>query len=333
MPEPAQTKLVACLATRFDQWRFPDWLATAIQNRYAGLRVVHLKDYTRLEEELRDADIFVGLGLKREQFAPAKKLKWVHTLAAGVNQWLRDDILASNVVITNARHVHAPTMAEHALALILALARRLPGAVRYQQKKFWAQQEIWDEEPHPMEVNGRTLVIVGHGAIGKELGQRAQACGMRVVGVKRDPTQGGEHADSVVGADSLDATLPEADFVVLATPLTLETEHFFNRQRFGAMKKTAYFINVGRGALVDEAALLEALEKKQIAGAALDVTEEEPLPPASPLWAAPNLFLTPHIAGVSERLWHRHSALLLENLDRYFDGRELLNVVDKVKGY
>ncbi|MGH9863208.1 MAG: D-2-hydroxyacid dehydrogenase [Candidatus Acidiferrales bacterium] len=333
MPEPAQTKLVACLATRFDQWRFPDWLATAIRQRYPGLRVVHLKDYSRLEEELREADIFVGWGLKREQFAAAKKLKWVHTLAAGVNQWLRDDILASNVVITNARHVHAATMAEHALALILALARRLPSAARYQQRKYWAQQDIWDEEPHPMEINGRTLVIVGYGAIGKELGQRAHACGMRVVGVKRDPTQGGEHADSVVGTHSLDAALTQADFVVLATPLTPETEHLFNTHRFRAMKKTAYFINVGRGALVDEAGLLEALRKKQIAGAALDVTEEEPLPPTSPLWEAPNLFLTPHIAGVSDRLWHRHSALLLENLDRYFAGRELLNVVDKVKGY
>lgn len=333
MPSPAETKILLCIWHRFDQWRIPDWLAKAIRNRYPGLCVVHLPDYERLDEEIRDADIFCGFSLKPEQLASARRLKWIHCLAAGVNQLMRDDIRRSEVVITNSRHVHAVTMAEHTLGLILALARRLPSAVRYQQQKHWAQQEVWDEQPRPMEINGRTLVIVGYGAIGQELAQRARACGMRIVGVKRVPSRGAEHADSVVGTDQLEAALTEADFVVLTPPLTPDTEHFFTARQFAAMKKTAYFINVGRGALVDEKALAAALQQGTIGGAAIDVAEAEPLPADSPLWEAPNLFITPHLAGVSERLWHRHAALLLDNLDRYFAGRELLNVVDKERGY
>ena len=333
MPSPAETKIVLCIWHKFDQWRFPEWLAVAIRKRYPEMKVVHLPDYKGLDEEIRDADIFCGFSLKPEQVAAARRLKWIHCLAAGVNQLMRDDIRRSSVVITNSRHVHAVTMAEHTLGLMLALARRLPSAARYQLEKHWAQQEIWDETPHPMEINGRTLVIIGYGAIGQELAKRARACDMRVVGVKRDPARGGEHADRVVGTGELASVLPEADFVVLAAPLTPETEHAFGPAHFGAMKKTAYFVNVGRGALVDEKALVAALEERSIAGAAIDVAETEPLAADSPLWSAPNLFITPHLAGVSERLWHRHAALLLDNLERYFAEKELLNVVDKERGY
>ena len=333
MPSPAETKIVLCIWHRFDQWRIPDWLVQSIRTRYPSLGVVHLPDYERLDAEIPDADIFAGWTLKPEQVASARRLKWIHCLAAGVNQLMRDDLRQSSVVITNSRHVHALTMAEHALGLILALARRLPSAVRYQQRRHWAQQDIWDEQPHPMEINGRTLLIVGYGAIGQELAQRARACGVRVVGVKRDPTRATEHADSVVGTDQLASVLPEADFVVLAAPLTPETHHFFGAEQFAAMKNNAYFINIGRGALVDADALVAALREKIIAGVAIDVAEVEPLAPDNPLWEAPNLLLTPHLSAVSERLWHRHAALLLYNLDRYFAGRELLNIVDKQRGY
>ncbi|HKZ51907.1 MAG TPA: D-2-hydroxyacid dehydrogenase [Candidatus Acidoferrales bacterium] len=333
MPNSAETKLVACIRHHFDQWCFPDWLTAAIRRRYPEMKVVHLPDYTGLDEEIRDADIYVGWSLKPEQIASAGKLKWIHATAAGVDQLMREDIRRSPVIVTNSSGVMTVPMAEHTLGLILALARRLPSAVRYQQQKHWAQQDIWDEKPQPMEINGRTLVIVGFGAIGRELARRARACEMRVVGVKRDPSRGGEDADRVVGADELDAALAEGDFVVLATPMTPETRHLFGRERFAAMKPTAYFINIGRGALVDTEALVAALREGKIAGAAIDVAEREPLAPDSPLWEAPNLLITPHLSAASERLWHRHAALLLDNLDRYFAGRELLNVVDKDRGY
>ena len=333
MPTPADTKLVACVRHKFTHWRFPAWLADQIKLRYAEMTVVHLPDYTRLAEELEDADIFVGWSVRPEQFARARKLKWIHATAAGVEQLMRDDIRQSGVVITNASGVMTVPMAEHTLGLILALARRLPSAVRYQQEKHWAQQDIWDEEPRPLEIHGRSLTIVGYGAIGRELARYARACGMRVVGVKRDPTRGAEHADQVVSNEQLDAALSEADFVVVATPVTLETQRFFNAGRFAAMKKTAYFINVGRGILVDTEALIEALQQRRIAGAAIDVADVEPLPPEHPLWSAPNLLITPHIAAVSERLWERHAELLFDNLERYFSGQPLRNLVGKEQGY
>ncbi len=317
----------------FDLWCFPEWLAQTIRQHYPEMKVVHLPDYKGLEAELPDTDIFVGWSLRPEQFALAKKLKWIHATAAGVNQLMYEGVRRSSVVVTNSRGVMTIPMAEHTLGLILALARRIPSAVQHQAQKHWAQQDIWNEQPPPTEINGRTLLVVGYGAIGQELGRRARALGMRVVGVKRDPSRGTEHADAVVGSDRLREVLGEADFVVLATPVTPETEHAFGQQEFETMKESAHFINVGRGTLVETGALIEALQKKKIAGAAIDVAEQEPLPPESPLWSAPNLLITPHLSAASEQLWHRHAALLLDNLNRYFKGQELRNVVDKQRGY
>lgn len=316
----------------FDLWCFPEWLAQTIRQHYPEMKVVHLPDYKGLEAELPDTDIFVGWSLRPEQFALAKKLKWIHATAAGVNQLMYEGVRRSSVVVTNSRGVMTIPMAEHTLGLILALARRIPSAVRHQAQKHWAQQDIWNEQP-PTEINGRTLLVVGYGAIGQELGRRARALGMRVVGVKRDPSRGTEHADAVVGSSRLREVLGEADFVVLATPVTPETEHAFGQREFETMKESAHFINVGRGTLVETGALIEALQKKKIAGAAIDVAEQEPLPPESPLWSAPNLLITPHLSAASEQLWHRHAALLLDNLNRYFKGQELRNVVDKQRGY
>lgn len=333
MPAPVDTKLVLCIWNAFTEWRFPAWLAADLQKRYPAMRIVHLPDYRRLGEEIRDADILFGFSLTREQFACAKRLKWIHVLAAGVNQLMREDIRNSEVIITNSRHVHAITLAEHTLGFILALARRFLSAVCYQMERRWAQQEIWDEFPHATEVNGRTLLIVGYGAIGQEIARRARCFGMTVVGVKRDPARGRQHADRVVSPDELPGVLPEADFVVLTTPLTEETRSSFGRAQFAAMKKSAFFINVGRGAVMDGDALVEALQNRTLAVAAIDVAEPEPLERDSPLWRAPNLLITPHLSAVSPRLWQRHKELLFENLERFFSGRELLNVVDKARGY
>ena len=168
MPESAQTKLVACVWYHFDLWCFPEWLAQTIRQRYPEMKVVHLPDYKGLEAELPDTDIFVGWSLRPEQFALAKKLKWIHATAAGVNQLMYEGVRRSSVVVTNSRGVMSIPMAEHTLGLILALARRIPSAVQHQAQKHWAQQDIWNEQPPPTEINGRTLLIVGYGAIGQE---------------------------------------------------------------------------------------------------------------------------------------------------------------------
>ncbi len=332
-PKPADTKLVICIVFPFTQWHPPDWLLDAVRQRYPEMRIVHLTSYDRLSEEIRDADIFIGWSLRPEQLAAAQKLKWIHVTAAGVGQYMYPELRQSSVILTNARGVHAIPMAEHTLGMMVALARRFHSAFRHQQQRHWGQQAIWDETPHPTELNGRTLLIVGYGAIGQALAQRARCFGMRIFAVKRDPTRGTDHADQVFPVERLNEALAEADYVVLAVPETPDSNRMFGRAQFGAMKRTACFLNIARGKLVDPDALLEALQQRRIAGAALDVTDPEPLPPEHPLWTLDNVIITPHLSAVSERLWHRQAALLLDNLDRFFSGRELLNVVDKQRGY
>ena len=216
---------------------------------------------------------------------------------------------------------------------IFALAKQIPACVRYQQQRIWAQQLLRDATPRPREVMGATLGLVGVGAIGKEVVQRAAALGMKVIAVRQHPEKPAEGVDAVYSPQDLDKLLSQSDFVVLAAPVTSGTQRLLNAERIAQMKPGAYLINVGRGALVDHAALADALRAKQIAGAALDVFEEEPLAADSPLWQLENLLITPHTAGFTEKLWERHLALISENLRRYIAGEELLGLVDKARGY
>jgi phosphoglycerate dehydrogenase-like enzyme len=224
-------------------------------------------------------------------------------------------------------------MAEHTLGMLIALARYFPDAVRYQQEHRWAQQEIWDKPLRPRELAGQVLLIVGFGAVGRELARRVKPLGMKIWAVTRSGKGDRELAERVFAVAQLEAALSEADFVVLAAPETPETRHLIGARQLDVMKPTAYLLNVARGSLVDEPALVAALERRAIAGAALDVAAQEPLPPESPLWALENVFITPHVSAASESLWGRQTALLLENLERWFSGRELLNRVDLKRGY
>ena len=265
--------------------------------------------------------------------AAAKKLRWVHSTAAAVHQLLSPELVASDVVLTNSTQVHGPVVAEHALALILALAKRLPSAVKLQQRGVWGQTTLWEERPRPREVAGATLGVVGLGSIGGELVRLARALGMRVVAVREHPEKGTAGADAVYGLGDLGRLLAESDYVVLAAPLTEKSRGLMNAARLAQMKPDGFLINVSRGALVDEAALAAALEKHTIAGAALDVFATEPLPAESPLWRLENLLITPHTAAVTERLWERHYELLADNLRRYLAGEPLRGLVDKTRGY
>ncbi len=206
-------------------------------------------------------------------------------------------------------------MAEHALALVLALARKLPMARDNQIAHKWRGliSEIAQRED---ELGGKTLVIVGFGRIGSRLATLARAFDMRVIGVKRDASRGGEAADAVVPQDRLLEVLPEADFVALTCPLTSETENLFGAEAFAAMKPSACLVNVARGAVVDEQALQSALAQKRIAGAAVDCVREEPLPPTSPLWTVDDLLITPHAAGETRKYEDNVIDLLMDNLER-----------------
>lgn len=325
-------KLLILVHHRFELWQEPEWFAPRLCRQFPDIEVVSRTDYEGSEKDLAEADVLMTWSLRPEQFRLAKKLRWIHSPAAAVHLLLSPELVASDVMVTNARDVHGPVVAEHALALVLALAKRLPSAMRYQQRHTWAQTELWSEKPPVLEITGATLVVVGLGSIGSEVVRWAAALGMRVLAVREHPEKGAESAE-VFGPDDLDRVLAQADFVVLAAPLTPQTEGLINATRLAAIKKDAYLINVSRGPLVDEAALVEALRSGRIGGAALDVFENEPLPADSPLWDLENVLITPHTAAVTDKLWERHYVLLVENLRRYLAGKPLLGLVDKRRGY
>jgi phosphoglycerate dehydrogenase-like enzyme len=317
----------------FELWHAPAWLRERLQAEFPQLKFLQLPNYDRVPEEIADTDVFIGWSMRPEQFVAAKKLKWIHSPAAAVHQLMFPEVVRSNVLVTNSTGVHGPVVAEHAIAVLLALAKRLPQAMRYQAQKKWSQEQLWQERPRPREVDGATVAVIGMGVIGSEFTRRAKALGMKVLAIRENPGKGTGGADEVFGPRQIDEVLPRADYVLLCTPVTPATTRIMNRARLKKMKPDAYLINVARGTLVDEPDLLEALTNRTIAGAALDVFEEEPLPEQSPFWELDNVLITPHTAAVTERLWERHFHLIVENLNRFLAGKPLLYEVDKRRGY
>lgn len=331
--KPEETKLLICIWHKFTLWRPPQDFSAKVKVRWPKMKVVHLQTYENVDRELPDTDILVGYSLRQDQFHLAKKLKWIHSTAAGVNQLMYPELRESGIVLTNARGIHAEPMAEHILGTILAVARRFPDAFRYQAQARWAQQEIWDAKPRPLELKGRMLLIIGFGSIGRELARRIQPMGMRVWGVTRSGQGDTSLAERILPATELANALPQADFILLSAPETPETKQMIGAKELALMKPTAYFINVARGSLVDEGALTHSLLTHAIAGAALDVTSEEPLPPESPLWKLDNVLITPHVSAATEQMWERQTKLLTDNLVRWFTGQELRNRIDLSRGY
>jgi D-2-hydroxyacid dehydrogenase (NADP+) len=326
-------KLLIFVHHPFDLWNAPSWFAERLQAEFPQLNVVHLPDYKRVDAEISDAEIGIAWSIRPEQIKAAKKLRWIHSPAAAVHQLIFPELVESDIVLTNAREVHGPVVAEHVIAEIFALAKKIPDAVRLQQKHDWGQQRMWDELPRVREVAGATVGLIGLGSIGRAVAKSAKALGMRVIAVREHPEKGGEGADVVLGPAQVDDVFRKADYVVLAAPVTDNTTAIANAERLALMKPDACLINVGRGPLVDEAALASALRGKKIGGAALDVFPKEPLALESPLWDVPRLLITPHTAALTDKLWERHYKLFSENLSRYLCGELLLGVVDKRKGY
>ncbi len=327
------TKLLIFVHHPFDLWNAPQWFSERLRADFPQLDIVHLPDYKRVDEEIRNAEIAIAWSLRPEQIQAAKKLRWIHSPAAAVHQLLFPELVGSDIVLTNAREVHGPVVAEHVIALIFALAKKIPDAVRLQHKHDWGQQRMWDELPRVREVAGATVGLIGLGSIGCAVAKSAKALGMRVIAVREHPEKGSEGADAVFGPAQIDDVFREADYLVLAAPVTDNTKAIANAQRLALMKPAACLINVARGQLVDEGALAAALREKRIGGAALDVFPKEPLAAESPLWDVPGLLITPHTAALTDKLWERHYTLFSENLQLYLNGEALLGVVDKRKGY
>ena len=315
---PPRDRLTICFAH----------VAYQLQDRFArrrtGLKSVEARNREELEQALADADVLVISGLWHNGLLDrAPKLRFIQSIGAGVDQFPQDELKERGIRLASARGVNQRAVAEHALALILALARRLPEARDNQKNRFWRQM-ISAVDQREDELAGKTLLIVGIGGIGGRLARLAKALDMRVIGIRRDAGAGANGADAVHALAELDRLLPEADIVALTCPLTPETTGVIGARALASMKKTAVLINVARGRCVDEAALIQALAERRIAAAGLDCFAEEPLPSTSPLWDFENVLVTPHTAGETQRYEENVLDVMLENLDRLWRGEATL---------
>lgn len=326
-----RVKVFSVIHHSFSLWHAPEWLKPRLEAEFPQLDIVLHDRYDDLERWIGDTEIFLGWSLRGEQVAAARELRWIHSTAAAVHQLMSPELIASDIMVTNARSVHGPVVAEHAIALIFAAAKRISWCSHFQQQQHWAQNEIWDLRP--AEIAGATLCLVGLGSIGEPVARQARVLGMHVIAVREHPERGPGSAHEVCGPADLHSVLERSDFVVLAAPVTARTAHLISAAELAHMKKTAWLINLARGSLVDEPALLSALGDRRIGGAALDVFEREPLPTNSEFWRLPNVLITPHTAGLTDKMWERQFELLSENMRRYFAGQPLLNLVDKHAGY
>lgn len=282
---------------------------------------------------IEDAEVFCGFGIPRPAFRAARRLRWVHSGAAGVGGSLFPEMRESDVLLTNSAGIHAEPMADHAIAMVLYFARGFDIAVRGMRERAWRHERLTGPDLPPREVAGRVLGVLGYGGIGSAVGRRGAALGMRVRAIRRHPGDLPPELERLDGPEGLEELLREAEFLVVTVPETGETRGLLGAEELGRMRPSAVLVNLARGTVVDEEALLEALVERRLRGAGLDVFLREPLPPDSPFWELENVLVTPHTGGVSRRFWERETELIVQNVRRYLDGRPLRNVVDKERGY
>ena len=317
----------------------PEWeiesIRIALEASGDGVRVTP----PELLEAVADAEVYCGWGIRRDVFLAARRLRWFHSGAAGARNSLFREMRESDVIFTNSAGMYADSLADHALAGILYFARGLDVAVRAQRRREWVQTALNSPRsplhalPPAGEVAGASLGIIGYGGIGSALGRRAHALGMRVQAIRRRAGARPPELDRLEGPDFLPTLLETSDYVALTAPETPDTQGLLGAAEFARMRPGAVLINLSRGTLVDERALVRALEARRLRGAMLDVFEKEPLPAGHPLWGLENVLVTPHVGGTSARFWERETDLIVRNIARYQAGQPLENRVDKARGY
>jgi phosphoglycerate dehydrogenase-like enzyme len=315
-----------------------------IRDAAPSARIVMISSEGHADGPLDEVEVMLRGFLTAETFdrvvARAPRLRWVHSASAGVERVLTPLSRERNLVITNARGVFSRPIAEYVLLMILAISRRLPQLLELQRERTWQPLE-------GAELRDVTIGIVGLGSIGRAVAALASPFGCRIIALRRhghqrpapaardgdEPPAGEMRVDRVLGPDALPELLAESDFVVLAAPLTPETENMIDAVTIARCKPGAWLINIARGGLIDERALLRALDDGPLGGAVLDAFRNEPLPPSSPFYDRPNVIVTPHTSWSSGRVLDRSIELFCTNLRRYADGEPLLNVVDPSAGY
>ncbi|MDZ4296081.1 MAG: D-2-hydroxyacid dehydrogenase [Patescibacteria group bacterium] len=286
-------------------------------------------DMKRALAELADADVIAGFPfyLAHLPLVTMAELKWAHSFSAGMDRVLTPEVARSALRLSNSSGIHATPIAEHVIGFMLLFTRKFVRSLENQKAHRWERDETLSE------VSGKTVLVVGLGDIGMEVARLAHAFGATVLAVARTRKVRPDFVRELGTAARLPRMLARADFVVVALPYTKATHHYIGADELRLMKRTAILINIGRGALVDEKALITALQRKRIAGAALDVTEIEPLPSESPLWEMENVLITPHHSGLSEKYMDRAVERFCVNLRAFLKGEKLPNEVDKRLGY
>jgi phosphoglycerate dehydrogenase-like enzyme len=345
---PGERLLVVDLAARSKNWALtPEGERRILENAPPGWSVRVIRSETSSDgdgpprpsdevmDAIRDAEAYYGFGIPRPLFLEAKRLRWAHSSAAGVGSALYREMVESDIAFTNSAGIHAIPIAEYVVAGVLHFLRGLDIAIDQQHRTEWNKAPFVALDSVLREMDSVRALIVGVGGIGGAIGQRLMALGAHCTGVRRRVNLGPPAGfDRVVGLDDLEFELPTHDVIVLAAPQTTETDGLLTAARLDLLPKTAIVVNVARGALVDEEALVTRLEDGRLRGAVLDVFRQEPLTPTSDLWRLRQVLLTPHVSPVSPgRFWPRQLDLFLDNWNRYSRGEPLRNVVDKQAGY
>jgi phosphoglycerate dehydrogenase-like enzyme len=318
-------------------WVMPRHFVEQLRRDFPQHTFLEAWDRDTLRRLLPDADVAFTPFVDRDIFPSATRLRWVQSPAVGVGNLMFPELLASPIVVTSARGIRARAIAEHVIGVTIALARGLPAAVRAQMAHHWAQAELEGPASGVRSLDGLRMGIVGLGSIGMEIVRLATPFGIRVSGIRRR-AEGSRPScvagvDEVLSPERLPALLNTSDVVVLAVPHTPETKQLIGPAEIDRMKRGAFLVNIARGKLIDDAAVIEALRDGRLGGAALDVFTREPLEPSSPYWDLPNVVITPHTSGAMQDYWTPLVALFSENLRRFEKGEPLVNVVDKIAGY
>ncbi|HEX2090900.1 MAG TPA: D-2-hydroxyacid dehydrogenase [Longimicrobiaceae bacterium] len=343
-------RLVVDLHDRRPLWTLPEWaleeIRATLPPEWECVAVGEVADgqgdgggpSPEALRAVRGAEVYLGYGIPPALFRaatgrPEGRLRWAHSGAAGVGGSLYPEMRDSEVVLTNSAGIHAEPIADTVLAMVLHFARGIDFAVRAQADRRWDKVPFEAADAPLRELEELTVGVLGFGGIGRAVARRLAALGVRVLAARRRPGESPPGVEVLAGGDALGRLLERSDVLVITVPETADTRGMIGRAELARLPRGAVVVNVARGRVLDEDALLESLRSGHLRGAALDVFAREPLPPDSPLWALPNLLVTPHVSGTSHRFWRRETDLIVENIRRYLAGKPLLNTVDKSAGY